>query len=419
MNCDDIFYKGNLITHGQKYEITLSKSEIAQPAKIELAAQRAFKNCYSSGILPYNLPTITDNTLGKSLPQLIKTSANETQPVVGIDLIGWDLKSEKFITPLNEISVLTTERTIGKMHPYYDTFHNFSNKPFSGQDEFYCFDALNILSIVLAQLQRAYFGLSNHSIKVKSSANSKNLLKFIFRALGQISPIHINSNSRKNTSYEFKGLNNYPFYGMCENAEKLDAINLPGFILTSSGIPITDGYTKEQYYGITNFVSNILEEYIKYTLDTEGCSFEFEASPDKYYEDLNSIGKQIIQKLRPDVKFEDNKEVPLLKQRLYNIPAHKLGHYIKLDFDRQKAIITFSNHLAGMRSSILHELKEIDNTTKKEGCRYISCSIETINNIMQEVYNKKIELPLSNKSGKNNSEEIKEIAKDQTKTNMQ
>jgi len=394
MHCDDVYYTGSVITSGKKYPITLGKKDCSKPDSIEIASQRAFKKVHNSGLLPYPLPIITDSTYAKCLPQLLRSSANETRPVIGIDVLGWDKTNDVFITPSYEIGVNTIERTQGTMHPQYEAYKNYTQKLFrKTDDEFYNDDVITILCIIISQLVRSYAGVESKAVKIKNDTHSRNLLRFIYRALGQKEYISINSNIRKNTDYSIEGLSNYPLYALCENIEKVELLNIPAVVLTSSGLNVEKKLTEQEYKRITTFSKNVLTEVVKYILDTEALECEYSAGVFDY-DVIIQEGLQVLKKVRSNIDYKSAVDVPKLKQALFNITVDECKKYFKLDFENQSVLISFIDKLQGKRKEFYNEIKIVDTSAVKEDPRYIRCSLDFINSLTEYVYGKKVQLPL-------------------------
>jgi hypothetical protein len=342
-NNDDILHQGKLIMGDIEYPLSFYKSELKkQNDTIEQIALKAFAKTTSTIITDvqsesgYMLPVIFDPTFSNALYTIIKHEINHAPSKYGVSTIGWDKANNVFNSlswQANALKVFYKKQyiyslSLGAMRGLNKKINNdnlvnsdlqkcFSNLPLSKSKTPITLDKLSknikdILSVILSYLYRTYLGYETIPFIVNDNVYARNLIKFIFSALGQVEAYNVPPNTRLiKTGTLLSGINNYPIYLKCDQGSKefLTQYNKnPYIILVKStelqniNEPINSynikvKYIKDEYKQIAAFTQHTLDRFFKWLYTTGINDFDLEnqkcSTQDQLIEEGNTIFRQL------------------------------------------------------------------------------------------------------------------------------
>lgn len=281
---DDMLLKGQLIMGENEYPLSCFKSELIKRNAVENIAIRAFASYSTTDAL---FTTQTDSLTDKSLPTVIdKQYNNALATIVNMDTakaicvqghtnIGWNKTQNTFASPVwiaNSMnfnvkkqyffSKTSADSVFEQLLPdmcEYKNNLNFLNK-----------NVKDVISLILIYLYRTYYNYSVKPAYVLDSKYSRNMLKFIFAALGQMRVLEFDPNDRlMRKNKQLINLNNYPLLMRSNKVGEVIKLNNYPYILFVTASDIIEHKLEDNTFSIDIELKR--EEYpklLKFTVDT-------------------------------------------------------------------------------------------------------------------------------------------------------
>lgn len=327
-NLDDILYIGRLIM-GDTFECSVffNKKELNKKGAIENIALRAYSKNKDALFVTDKfetsdnpMPVVFDSNYEKHLITVLKHDITKASCKYGSVHIGWDklnatftalywqanalqfnMKSQ-YIYDLNSISATATDKDIQNVYsnlaPSYSTY--------SSDTKFLNSEIRDIICVILAYLYRIYLGYPVRYFTIHDSAKARNLIKFIFLALGQIKFLEIPTNTRiLNSNKYFNIIKEYPFYARCND----DAIalkycdNIPCVLFIKDINREIDLYminyelTATAYKQVTKFTLDTFNRFFKWIFNIKIEEFNIDKQECESNTQLIEEGKRIFKYL--------------------------------------------------------------------------------------------------------------------------
>lgn len=296
-NSDEIMHIGRMIMgEGKEYPIIFYKKDLKGKDAIENIALKAYSANENPLFLSNDsyednnsvMPVVFDENYNKYLYSVIKHDITSAPCKYGNINVGWDklngsytslawqATSLQFNIKSQYIYTLTSrspEHAACKeiQYAYSNLIPSYSL--YSNSMDFLNSGVRDILCVILAYMYRTFLGYPTKIFYIADTVKSRNLIKFIFLALGQIKPIEIPTNTRflkKNTF--FKNLNNYPVYARTsdEDIVKTYLTNYPCILFIKNYHKYDDIYIANQDLTITEY-----KQSTKFALDTFNRFFKW------------------------------------------------------------------------------------------------------------------------------------------------
>lgn len=353
---NDLYYNGYVHMEDKKFPFRLERKSITTPQKIESAAIRGVK---MSGIPYTNLPVIIDNAYGKYLTKILMRDAASISKVPGVSKLGWN--SDKSVFTLTDgvvdrNDIINVGSFPNPKNRFLESSFIFNKIKINPKvKEFYNKEVLKIVSVIVSHITRSYIGAQVVPLRVKRNKASVNMLKFIFAAFGQKSPVEINTNRKRENAREyFSELGEYPVLGFCSDSDYVDKFNYPLVSLVpEDGLELTSELSLEQYQGVYNFVKNNIPIIIRHIILTEGATYNIHKENSLQMVTLEGL-EYMNRVLKKSWKLPDS-ELSNLFKLLYDTPKSKVKFSFKLDMVNQ-AIVINTRHSNVVRSDLYPQL---------------------------------------------------------------
>lgn len=335
---DDIMHKGRLIMgDAVEFPVTFYKKEICKGkplAAIEKIALKAYSNAANmddSILTNYKMPTVFDESCGNMLMTIVRHETTKAPCKYGVVNVGWDKVNSIF----NALQwQATTSRTIIRAQNIYTlTAPNLSkagsiitdiqacysnldipNVEYKTDLSFLNKDIKDIIGVILASIYRTYLGYNVTPVYIEDSMEARNLIRFIFVALGQIKPLELSANirllkGRKETEI-FSCLNRYPIYARCENniehilkhikdypmvlfVSKPDA-EINKKLINSHIYKVESKLSAETYRSLSVFTRDTLLRFFKWLFKNNGQEFDIKDQICESQKQLIKEGNQLF-----------------------------------------------------------------------------------------------------------------------------
>lgn len=344
-NSDEVIHRGRLLMgESGEYPVAFSKRDLLRKSAIENIALRA----YTKGASQFSGATDEEENVQmpilfgggtdkfyKNILTVIRHSINKAPCKYGVLKLGWDEANSVFTamawkaTPLR---FLIKSQNLYPLLSNVDIEDNAVCIETINKDVKACFSTVtpklvnykkyakflnsgvrDIISYILAVFYRQYLGYNTAPLYVYDSVNARNLIKFVFLALGQIAPYAIPNNDRfiKSKSL-FKGLSGYPLYVRCNNVKLLTTTytEYPYVVfITSEGLNdielsneanIFDAsyrLSETGYKQVTKFTLNTIERFFKWIFNVNVEEFSLDNQKAETGFQLIEEGKKIFRHL--------------------------------------------------------------------------------------------------------------------------
>lgn len=317
-NKDDMKVNGVVIMGDNEYPLTFYKKELSKKDAISNIALKAFANFNildgvfnesTSTEIRNVLPTIIDNSYNSVLSTMLNNELSKIPCTFGLDNKGWDKTNKLFSTPVWRASAINNLKILPQY--FYETtaadycYNNNLIKITDYKRGGYAFlnkEIKDTLSILLAYLYRTYFSYNIKPSYFNDTKTARNLLRFIFAALGQRDIFEYDVNDRLIRNKKvLQNFNNFPILLRTNNIEQLSKINNYPFIaLTTKNEFIEDLYDihlnlkRDDYPKVTKFALDTFERFFNWIFSVKVEEFEIEEIEVKDQEQLIKEGNEIF-----------------------------------------------------------------------------------------------------------------------------
>lgn len=302
---EEIIHKGRLIMGGsQEYAIAFSKKDLLKKSAIEDLALKAYTRFTVTNLIEddenikLSLPTLfdgSDNPFYKNLLSVIRHNINKAPCKYGTLSLGWDKSNGVYTAMAWQATALKFNLKSQNIFAFL-SYNNTDAINCMSKDLKLCFSSdipvrmsykkyskfLNsgvrdVISYIISVLYRQYLGYETKPLLIHDSVNARNLVKFVFLALGQIAPFNIPNNDRFIRSKKlFDGLNDYPVYVRCKNLKlMLNNYSNNPYVVFVTQDNVTEENEKDIYsvnYGLS---AQAYKQVTKFTLDTISRFFKW------------------------------------------------------------------------------------------------------------------------------------------------
>lgn len=338
---DDMLHFARVIMSNIEYPLIFYKKDLKKRGdSIEQLALKAFTNVTNTVIddqidhdSGYMLPVVFEMSFGSALYTILKHEINKAPCKYGISKLGWDKVNGNFNSLAWQANIMKISFRKQYIHSVLlqsnealpkDMQKCFSNLPLPILNEKLSTGNMvgcirDSISILLAYFYRTYFNFDTIPVIAADNATTRNLFRFVFAALGQISPYQAPNNLRLIKSGKLLScLNKYPIYLRCDNQSlsfikhmKEDPFIIliqPGEIqnynnsLGENETPLdifstTNNFTKETYKQITQFAQDTFDRFFKWFFTVGMNEFELEKQECNSQQQLIEEGQAIFRQL--------------------------------------------------------------------------------------------------------------------------
>lgn len=338
---NDMLHFARVIMSNVEYPLVFYKKDLKKRGEsIEQLALKAFTNVANTVVddqidknSGYLLPVVFEMNFGSALYTILKHEINKAPCKYGISKLGWDKTNGSF----NSLSwqANSLKMSYRKQYIHSVLLQSDSSLP---KDMQKCFSNLPLpvlhetlqtgnmmgcirdsISVILAYLFRSYFNFATVPFIAADNLTTRNLFRFVFAALGQISPYFAPNNLRLIKSGKLLGsLNKYPIYLRCDNQSftfikymKDDpfVILIPSSEIQSYNNNLkpneqplevystTNAFTKETYRQITQFAIDTFTRFFKWFFTVGMNDFELENQECVTQQQLLDDGRNIFRQL--------------------------------------------------------------------------------------------------------------------------
>jgi hypothetical protein len=372
---DDILHQGRIISGNTlEYPVAFYKSEIRHHnTAIETISLKAFTalNSHMSALddeISVTMPIIFDPSYNSALFTILNHEISHAPIKYGSVNVGWDKSNNKFtslswqahsmnyVMRKQHIYTLTTNSKNGVTR---DIQNCYSNLPMACLDYGQNYEFLNkstkdILSLLLASLYRTYLGYNVVPFKVNDTVNARNLIKFIYAALGQIHPYEVTPNTRVlRQNRMFQALNRYPIYVRTTNPSGLLKYcnDYPYIVfLKKSDVEdedslytVTQALSRDGYKQLTKFTLDTLARFFKWMFMLHVEELDLEKQECETQEQLIEEGNAIFAHLWWDKVQEECKKdiagIPALKECLSLMTLKQFYQYCYYFADSDRYVL--------------------------------------------------------------------------------
>ena len=378
---EEVIHKGRVLMGGdQEYPIAFSKKDLLKKGAVEDIALKAYTRFNVADMIDdtevsLNLPTLFDGSDGpnyKHIVTVIRHNINKAPCKYGIMNLGWDkangvytalswqASSLKFNFKSQNVFALLSNSN-GDTCINKDLKLSYSNNipvfmNYSKYAKFLNSGVKDILSMIIASIYRTFLGYNTKPLIIQDSVNARNLIKFIFLALGQIAPYNVPSNTRLIKSKKlFNGLNDYPVYVRCKEvkaflqsytdypyvlfAKEEDFIENPEVSLYN----VNYGLSESGYKQITKFALDTFDRFFKWMFNINIEEFSLDEQVCKDGHQLIYEGNIIFSYLWwEDVVAECSKEynpTSALRDLILNMTLKEAYQFISYYPDKSKYVL--------------------------------------------------------------------------------
>lgn len=338
---DDMLHFARVIMSNVEYPLVFYKKDLKKRGEaIEQLALKAFTNVTNTVVddqidknSGYLLPVMFEMNFGSALYTILKHEINKAPCRYGISKLGWDKTNGSFNSLSWQANSLKMSYRKQYIHSVLlqsdgslpkDMQKCFSNLPLPVLHETLQTGNMmgcirDSISVILAYLFRSYFNFATVPFIAVDNLNTRNLFRFVFAALGQISPYFAPNNLRLIKSGKLLGsLNKYPIYLRCDNQSftfikymKDDpfVILIPPSEIQSynnnlkpneeplEAYSTTNAFTKETYRQITQFAIDTFARFFKWFFTVGMNDFELENQECVTQQQLLDDGRNIFRQL--------------------------------------------------------------------------------------------------------------------------
>lgn len=286
---EDMLLIGRIIMGDDEYPVKFFRKDLYKKDALETISLKAFSsfnladNLLSNSNIDPNyktLPIVLDKSYKNSLVTVINTEISKANVFQGNLKLGWDKTNNSFTTPCWKANSLDFK--IQKQYFYYTSELDYifettliRTKEYKDHINFLNKDIKNIISVILAFIFRTYYGLNIKPCYVLDTKDARNLIKFIFAALGQLRPYNLEINKRLLKSNKLlENANKFPIYARSENIEyAIQKDNYPFILFLKSDEAKL--YKKDLYIINTQLAKEDYNKLTKFTLDTLNRFFKW------------------------------------------------------------------------------------------------------------------------------------------------
>ena len=333
-NSSEVYYEVDLRYSERSIPMLLSHQNLHQPRLLEQSLQQ-FPNKDVELDKLQGLPVLYE-VAGRKAGMLLRYFKRLTSslPIAeGINSLGWSVDRKRFhgpnwiadpggirhnplvFSPGNEMLKLfvSEDRPVRKVHQQLPL------------------DITHIIAQTLGLVFRSYHNVGLMAIPILREGQGENLLRGLFREMGQRGPLHFNENQWIR-SVDVHG---FPVYGTGCDYRKTQNVKQAVFMLTSDrGQRIDTEYSEEIFEKAGQTFRQVFHECVAWMLEGEDVSFENHRSVDPNFI-LAKEGARVIQRAMGIEWHIHTPAYNVLDTLLANIPFERTQDYMVLDLNKR------------------------------------------------------------------------------------
>lgn len=347
---------GTMLFRGHQYPITFQSGDWNSPLNIEQAARAAESKM--PGLSGKVMPQLRDRTYGRVLGEWLRRQAGEAMGIEGLDGLGWTRSNSSFFAPWGKISEREWDPRVRTPNPAYDFWSHYDLDhqpiPLEPFAEDIPIEVADIISSIIGAIGRGYSGMKVKPLAYLYTQDSNFVLRNIFRALGQISPVPFNA--REGSGLTVAGLNGFPMLVTGATTSQLEMSLHPFFALSDAGIPFYSSISEEQLSRVMRMLPWLVQTSIQWIIATKGREVKMFNSV-HMAATLSREGAQII-KLAAGLDWPlSTPNYATLERLLNQIPFTRGEEYFTQDLGAQTITISLQGVRDVDEADLYHELR--------------------------------------------------------------
>jgi len=354
----DVYYDVNLVNSQYTVPMLLPHQSLHQPRQLEKSLQQFPKNLITDHERKQIPIPVMHETSGRRVGMLMrafKKVCGKLPIAEGITSLGWTPDRKTFFGPswvADEDGVRYARMVFHPGNPilsHYDP----EEAPVRKVHTQLPLDGQHMIAQIIAVIFRNFHNIPVMPVAVLREVASETLLRNMFAAIGQKTPIHFNE------SQWLRGvdLQGFPSYGTGCEYPKIKNIKQGVFMLSERGWSAVDTYSSDVYDLMGQTLRAVLHECLDWMLTGENVTFEYHRSVDPTCI-LSKEGKRVIERA---LGIEWNIRTPTynaLDGLLSQIPFNKTHEFMKEDLNRQVFELKLSDLVEVDSTDLQMELRQ-------------------------------------------------------------
>lgn len=332
-------HTGTMHFRGAKYPLSISSADLASLEDMENAVRMTeFKHAKNS-VEGSPTPTIKERHYARRLLGYFREQISNLDRHEGMDGLGWNHRKNGFWTPWGRISAEEWATNVRTPNPNYDFWHCYDLQmqpaPVTIHTDVPIVLA-DIVSKLIGLLGRSFADFAVKPLAIAFTSEGHNLLRNIFRALGQAEPFSFSV--RSSSGIEIKGIRGFPMLVTGASRGQIERAGQTFVALGDIGTPIYGTATDQELNLLLPTLPWIFKECLQWIMKTAGGMLKMFSSVD-YGTALAREGASIISQAT-GLTWPVSSPVHLRLERLLNqIPFHLTKNHLSQHLMDQTVII--------------------------------------------------------------------------------
>lgn len=341
----NVYHKAEITLQGQVFETVLKHDELETAKRLDKAIKASEMVANAGKQAGRVTPVISELNIARWLIPHFREVTSKLPTEEGVSELGWNGVRAMFHAPGFHVYKQNGEVKLDKVtrtrHPGVMSLNNYDFSPPAQAivSADIPQELADIISQVCAMVGRSYHGYPVKPIPVRNTPAASKVLKRLFRSIGQVNPMELNSNQRM--IQDIPGIKGFPVLATGYNRQQIKASRLPLFMLADYGATITDTHTEEEMLTAEGSIRTLLQKVSRHLLHTEGSTFKRVHSL-QYENELIREGADIICR-SSGVRAWPISVTPYenVERVLRSIPVGELRKYFSHDLGKQLVYMYF------------------------------------------------------------------------------
>jgi hypothetical protein len=356
---NDTYNYGILQMRGQEIHFKIDQEEMYKDQNIAVVLRNAVK-VGSDGTSNLQ-PEIFSDQHNKLIGHIMRAQLNRFASVKGIKQLGWNKTRTLFDTPSWRTTIECLSVEARQPHPASEVLQQH----FTGTPRRECGDISLItpqmrvfIALLASMLTRSYLRLDMPVVSVQTHDSSYALLRAMFTAFGQASPVDINVNKRRDIRLVPTDLADMPLYGVCNGSDGVEGQIGNIFAIGASGMPFVESIAPDTIEQVEAFTYQMVTQLTLWLQREVVAPRQALTTNPTTIQDYVMEGVRFIRQGTEFRGFDTALlHAPHLARLLASLTPTRLKYAIRVELNAGLLRINF-NHLAGhSRNHILKELE--------------------------------------------------------------
>jgi hypothetical protein len=290
------------------------------------------------------------------------------------------------------VSIAGLDNTVRVGHPSCDVLQrHYKFQPFTLTDttERVTPQIKTFLALQASLTARLFLKQPFPIVSVLNDEAGLQLLCALFLPFGQVVPVEINVNKRRESALVADEISNYPVFGNLSAADSIEGRNGYLFTLSRSGIPCLEKFDKELYDQVFTMAHQI-QTQLSLALIREGKNAGARlAEEPKTQLDYMLEGQRLIEALTQYRRFDMlDTDLPHFRQVLSHIAFEDVSKYFRRDLASDTIFINFTKIGTARRQDVYKELASRHGSATMFKKHYIAINADFITELVGMFYGK-------------------------------